>query len=101
MPEAHLDAVIHVPTRLRIVTYLDATLPVVDDEVSFPTVQRALDLTAGNLTTHLTRLEEAGYIAIAKAFAGRKPVTYIRLTAAGRTAFQAYRTTLLAMIGGG
>jgi DNA-binding MarR family transcriptional regulator len=101
MPEPQLDAVIHVPTRLRIVTYLDATLPLVDDEVTFPTVQGALDLTAGNLTTHLTRLEEAGYVAISKAFAGRKPVTYVRFTAAGRAAFQAYRTILLALIGGG
>lgn len=94
-----LDPVIHVPTRLRIMTFLEASLPATDDEITFPALQRRLGLTAGNLTTHLTRLEDAGYLTIAKTFAGRRPVTYLRLTERGRAAFTAYRTALLALLG--
>lgn len=93
-----LDPVIHAPVRLRIVTHLDATLGHDDDQITFPQLQRELDLTAGNLTTHLARLEAAGYVAIDKAFAGRKPVTYVQLTHEGRTAFRTYRSALLSLL---
>lgn len=94
-----LDPVIHAPVRLRIVTHLDATLAHDDDQITFPQLQRELELTAGNLTTHLSKLESAGYVATEKAFAGRKPVTYVQLTSAGRTAFRSYRDALLALLG--
>lgn len=95
-----LDPIIHAPVRLRIVTHLDAALADPADEITFPRLQRDLELTAGNLTTHLARLEQAGYVSTTKEFAGRKPVTYVRLTAEGRTAFRAYRAALLALLGG-
>lgn len=94
-----LDQIIHAPVRLRIVTHLDASLTDPDDEMTFLRLQRDLDLTAGNLTTHLAKLEQAGYVAVTKGFTGRKPATYVRLTPEGRTAFQAYRATLLALLG--
>lgn len=94
-----LDPIIHAPVRLRIVTHLDAALADPDDEMTFPRLQRDLELTAGNLTTHLAKLEQAGYVAIAKGFTGRKPVTYVRFTPEGRAAFRTYRSTLLALLG--
>lgn len=95
-----LDPVIHAAARLRIMTYLDASLADPADELTFPRLQRELGLTAGNLTTHLAKLEDAGYVSITKAFAGRKPVTYVGLTLEGRAAFRTYRAALLALLHG-
>ncbi|GGA66006.1 MarR family transcriptional regulator [Pseudoclavibacter endophyticus] len=94
-----LDPVIHAPARLRIMTTLDESLAD-DDSMTFPRLRELLDMTAGNLTTHLAKLEAAGYVGIEKAFEGRKPVTRISLTLEGRAAFRTYRTTLLDLIGG-
>lgn len=94
-----LDPVIHAPARLRIVTFLDSALPAPQDALPFVELQRELGLTAGNLTTHLGRLEDAGYVSIDKSFQGRRPVTRLRLTPAGRLAFASYREELLAMLG--
>lgn len=95
-----LDTVIHTPSRLQIVTYLDATLFDPADEVTFGEAQKDLGMTAGNLTTHLTKLADAGYVEILKTFAGRKPVTYIRFTERGRSAYRDYRQMLLSLLGG-
>jgi DNA-binding MarR family transcriptional regulator len=96
MPE--LDAVIHAPARLRVVSTL-AALPT-DDEIAFPKLQKLLDMTAGNLSTHLRKLEDAGYVRVDKTFAGRKPVTYLALTTAGRRAFEDYTTALTDLLKG-
>lgn len=93
------DPVIHAPARLRIMTTLTEALAD-GDEITFPALQKLLDMTAGNLTTHLTKLADAGYVALTKTFAGRKPVTYVALTLTGRAAFQAYRAQLIALLGG-
>lgn len=86
LPE--LDPVIHAQARLRVM----ATLHEVPDgdRLAFPRLQEVLDLTAGNLSTHLRKLEEAGYVRVDKAFRGRTPVTWVSLTARGRAAFAAY-----------
>jgi DNA-binding MarR family transcriptional regulator len=55
---------------------------------------RQTGLTWGNLSSHLSKLEEAGYVGIEKEFVGKKPHTMLRLTDAGRTAFQDYRTRM-------
>lgn len=94
-----LDPMIHAPARLRIMTTLDEALDD-GDEVTFPGLQKLLGMTAGNLTTHLAKLEGAGYLELAKTFVGRKPVTYIALTPAGRGAFRTYRKRLLELLGG-
>ena len=89
-----LDDTIHPQARLAIVAFLNGL-----DEASFTTLKQALDLTDGNLSVHLRRLEEAGYLEVAKAFVGRKAQTTVRLTAAGREAFTEYVATLARMLG--
>jgi len=80
-----IDDVIHGRMRLGIMAYL-ANAEVAD----FNELKAALEATQGNLSIHLRKLEEAGYIAIEKSFLGRKPLTRARLTDAGRQAFTEY-----------
>lgn len=93
-----LDPVIHVPVRLRLMAHLAGTLDDEQDQITFGRVQTALGLTAGNLTSHLSRLEQAGYVEIEKSFAGRRPVTHLRLTREGRQAYATYRRALLDLL---
>jgi len=80
-----LDDVIHGRMRLGIMAYL-ANAEIAD----FNELKGALEATQGNLSIHLRKLEEAGYISIEKSFLGRKPLTRARLTDAGRQAFAGY-----------
>ena len=80
-----LDDVIHGRVRLGIVAYL-ATAEVAD----FAELKDLLEVTQGNLSVHLRKLEDANYVAIDKSFVGRKPLTRVRLTEPGRAAFAAY-----------
>ncbi len=91
-----LDPVIHAQARLRVCAAL-AALPS-GDSVSFPRLQELLDMTAGNLTTHLRKLEEPGYVQITKKPVGRAPSTFIRLTPRGRVAFDDYREALRTLL---
>ncbi|MBN8881679.1 winged helix DNA-binding protein [Salana multivorans] len=93
-----LDPVIHAPARLRIMVAL-AALPA-GDQVSFPRLQEELGMTAGNLSTHARKLEDAAYIAQEKTYLKRTPVTYLALTDTGRAALTAYRATLTQLLGG-
>lgn len=93
---ADLDPVIHAQARLRITASL-ATLEQ-GESISFPRLQELLDMTAGNLSTHLRKLEDAGYVAVAKAHEGRLPVTYLELTRAGRRAFEDYTDALRGLL---
>lgn len=91
-----LDPVIHAQSRLRIVAALDA----LDGEsVAFPRLQELLDMTAGNLSTHLRKLEDAGYVEVTKTHQGRTPVTYVDLTTRGRRAFEDYTEALKSLLG--
>jgi DNA-binding MarR family transcriptional regulator len=83
---ADLDRLIHEPARLA----LTAILSVVDS-ADFLYLQRETGLTKGNLSSHLAKLEEAGYVAIEKTYRGRIPLTLVRLTAKGAAAYKAYR----------
>lgn len=87
-----LDPIIHAAARLRITATL-ATLPA-GDRMSFPRVQELLGMTAGNLSTHLRKLEDAGYVEVTKAHQGRTPITYLALSKKGRRAFEDYTETL-------
>ena len=89
---APLDPVIHAQARLRIMATL-AALPQ-GDEMVFPRLRELLGMTAGNLSTHLSRLEQAGYVSQSKTFAGRTPATYLALTSKGRAAFEEYTRAL-------
>jgi len=91
-----LDPVIHAQARLRLTTTL-AALPA-GDRIAFPRVQQLLDMTAGNLATHLRRLEDAGYVEVTKTHRGRSPVTYLALTRAGRRAYEDYLAALRALL---
>jgi DNA-binding MarR family transcriptional regulator len=97
-PDDALDPLIHTPARLRILVTL-AALPE-GDVVSFTRLQSLLDLTAGNLITHLRKLEDAGYVAITKTHVRRSPVTYVELTRKGRRAFEDYTAALHALLDG-
>lgn len=88
-PLANIDQVIHAPARLMVLTYL-----YVVESADYVFLIRMTGLTWGNLSTHLTKLEEAGYIAINKEFKGKKPHTSISLTKQGRTAFRKYKKSL-------
>jgi DNA-binding transcriptional ArsR family regulator len=84
-----LDRVIHEPARLMIMTILYAV-----EEADFVYLQSECGLTQGNLSSHLSKLEEAGYLTITKTFKGKYPLTICRLTRAGRQAFASYSATL-------
>ncbi|MBI4928362.1 MAG: transcriptional regulator [Anaerolineae bacterium] len=86
---AGFDRLIHEPSRLVIVTILSTV-----EKADFLFLLTNTGLTKGNLSTHLTRLEEAGYVAIEKTFRGKVPQTLVSLTGAGRAAFEAYRKSL-------
>ena len=87
-----LDPLIHVPARLRIVVTL-AALPE-GDALSFTRLQNMLGLTAGNLITHVRKLEDAGYLTSGKTGNGTASRTSIALTPQGRAALGAYTTAL-------
>ncbi len=97
MPE--LDPLIHQPTRLRIMAAL-VSLPE-GDRVDFTFLQELLDLTPGNLSVHLQKLEEAGYVAVEKTFVNRRPKTWVSVTAKGRKAFASHVAALETIIRGG
>jgi DNA-binding MarR family transcriptional regulator len=85
-PLAEIDRLIHEPARLSIIV----TLYVVES-ADYTFLMNQTGLTWGNLSSHMSKLEEAGYVAVEKSFVGKKPQTMAALTEAGRAAFQAYR----------
>ena len=90
------DEVIHQSTRLRIAATLNA-LP--DGEmIEFGRLKAIMNATDGNMGTHLTALEKAGYIEVTKDFVGKKPRTRVALSAAGRTAFKRHVAFLKTLI---
>ncbi len=91
----NVDRVIHEPARLLIVTILYAVAG-----TDFLYLQRETGLTKGNLSSHLVKLEEAGYIEIEKTYRGKIPQTLCRLTDAGRSAFETYRAQIAGAIPG-
>ena len=83
------NRLIHEPARLVITTILYTA-----ESADFLYLLRETGLTKGNLSSHLARLEGAGYVAIDKTFEGKLPRTVCRLTEAGRAAFEIYRARL-------
>lgn len=88
-PFLNLDRVIHEKGRLGIMSSLAAT-----PELSFTELRDALNMTDGNLTTHIRTLQEAGYVSVAKSYQNNRPLTTCSLTAKGRKAFAAYISLL-------
>ena len=87
-----LDETIHQSTRLRIMTML-VSVPQ-SDRLAYGFIQQTLGLTGGNLTTHLRRLEQAGYLALTKEFVDARPRTWVQATPEGRRAFAGYLANL-------
>jgi len=91
-----IDDVIHGRLRLGVMAYL------ADAEVAdFTELKNALEATQGNLSIHLRKLQEAGYVTIDKSFLNLKPLTRVRMTEAGRQAFIAYLEAIGRLVGGG
>lgn len=88
-----LDETIHQSTRLRIMTIL-VSLPETD-RLAYGFVQETLDLTGGNLTTHLRKLEEAEYLTVTKETHNSRPRTWIQATPTGRQAYTVYLANLV------
>ncbi|NHJ12804.1 MAG: transcriptional regulator [Candidatus Thorarchaeota archaeon] len=91
--DPEINRVIHEPSRLKIVAQL-----YVVESADYAFLMKQLGLTWGNLSSHLSKLEEAGYIAIEKEFVDKKPRTTLSLTKEGRTAFQVYRRTIRSVL---
>jgi DNA-binding MarR family transcriptional regulator len=88
-----LDPLLHERGRLAIVSVLAAV-----DSLTFTELRDELEMTDGNLSVHLQKLEERGYVTIAKHFVDRRPQTTCRLSAAGRRAFTRYLDHLEAIV---
>ncbi len=88
-----LDRLIHERTRLAIVSALAA-----NPSLTFSELKELLQASDGNLSVHARKLEDAGYVACTKSFAGRTPRTEYRLTASGRRALEKYLDHMEALI---
>jgi DNA-binding MarR family transcriptional regulator len=92
-PIADIDRLVHEPARLMILTIL-----YVVESADFLYLMRQTGLTRGNLSSHLSRLEAAGYIDVEKEFIDKIPRTLLRLTDTGREAFQTYRQGMIQVL---
>ncbi len=90
-----LDRVIHEPARLTLVALLSAV-----ESADFLYLLKESELTKGNLSVHLSKLEEAGYVEAEKSFRGKMPHTEYRLTSKGKSAFDQYRKSLSSVLDG-
>jgi DNA-binding MarR family transcriptional regulator len=84
-----IDRLVHEPTRLMVI----ASLYVVES-ADYTFLMRQAGLTWGNLSAHLSKLEEAGYIQVEKTYRGKRPYTLVRLSDLGRTTFKNYITQM-------
>jgi DNA-binding MarR family transcriptional regulator len=88
-----IDDVIHGRLRLGVMAYLSTVSP-----APFVELKSKVNATDGNLSTHLSKLEEAGYVRIEKKFEGKKPLTLVHLTKDGREAWIGYLSRIQALI---
>jgi DNA-binding HxlR family transcriptional regulator len=88
-PLNEIDTVVHEPARLNIMAQL-----YVVESAEFLFLMRQTGLTFGNLSSHLSKLEAAGYVIVKKEFLGKKPHTMLRLTEKGRVAFRRYMQSM-------
>ena len=88
-PLSDINRTIHSPARLMVMTYLYAV-----ESADYIFLQNLTGLTWGNLSSHLSKLEVEGYVAIKKEILGKKPHSMVFLTEAGREAFQSYKHSI-------
>jgi len=89
-----VNRLIHEPSRYNIMALL-----YVLDKAEYLFVLNQTGMTSGNLTAHVAKLENAGYLAIRKKFVRKRPKTFLSLTARGRNAFEAYRSEMQGLFG--
>ena len=89
LPITDIDRLVHEPARLMVLALL-----YVVESADFTFLMSQTGLTWGNLSSHLSKLEEAGYVEIEKEFKGKKPHTMLHLTDEGRGAFREYRRSM-------
>ena len=94
-PLSDIDKIIHEPARLMIMSYL-----YVVESADFVFLRNQTNLTDGNLSSHLSKLESAGYVDIEKKFKGKKPQTMLKLSIKGRKAFELYRKKMEHVLSG-
>ncbi|MFW9881638.1 MAG: winged helix-turn-helix domain-containing protein [Candidatus Thorarchaeota archaeon] len=94
-PLSDIDKIIHEPARLMIMSYL-----YVVESADFVFLRNQTGLTDGNLSSHLSKLESAGYVEIEKKFKGKKPQTMLKLSPIGREAFELYRKKMEQVLSG-
>jgi DNA-binding MarR family transcriptional regulator len=90
-----IDEVIHGRVRLGVMAYLSGA-----GSADFNTLKARLQATDGNLSAHLRKLEDAGFVTVEKAFVNRKPLTTLTLTDSGRKAFSAYLDAISKLVEG-
>jgi DNA-binding MarR family transcriptional regulator len=88
-PFLGIDRLVHEPARLHILTLLSVV-----EGADFLFIMRQTGLTKGNLSSHLSKLETAGYVVIEKEFVEKIPHTVVKITSTGKAALQTYRQTL-------
>jgi DNA-binding MarR family transcriptional regulator len=92
--DLEIDRLVHEPARLKILAYLSLL-----DSADFTFLVSRLGLTMGNLSAHISKLQEADYIVVDKGYKGNRPQTLISLTEKGSHAFQTYRNQMLSILG--
>lgn len=90
---SEIDRLIHEPARLSLMSSL-----YVVEEADFVNLSARTGFSAGNVSSHIAKLEAAGYVSVTKEFVGRRPRTTYRLTEAGRRAFDDYRATVTRLL---
>lgn len=92
-----INDVIHGRVRLAIMSFL-ASHGEEGDEVDFTYLKKSINVSDGNLSTHMRKLEEAGYLEVTKQFKGKRPQTLCKLTALGRDSFLSYLSHLESLL---
>jgi len=86
LPLSDIDKLVHEPARLMILSYLS-----VINSADFTFLMKQTELTRGNLSSHISKLEEASYVKVSKEFVDKIPRTLIRITTKGKNALKKYR----------
>lgn len=89
-----IDRLVHEPARLMLMAVL-----YVVESADFTFLMNQTGMTWGNLSAHMSKLEEAGYLEVEKTYKGKRPNTILRLTAQGREAFREYRRKMIGALG--
>jgi DNA-binding transcriptional ArsR family regulator len=93
LPFDAIDPIVHEPARLHILTLLSVV-----ESVDFLYIMRQTGLTKGNLSSHLSKLEAAGYVEIKKEFVEKIPHTLVRISDEGVKALQRYRSAMTGLL---